>query len=66
LLFDAAESNLGRQIKTAAERVVMPTTQVNGLAVASTSGSAATVPIEPSWYINRELSWLDFNERVLE
>src|SRR5438105_10867707 len=45
----------------------MSTLQLNGqVAIAP----AATVPmgaaVEPSCFINRELSWLDFNERVLE
>jgi polyphosphate kinase len=28
--------------------------------------TAATIPPDPSLFINRELSWLEFNERVLE
>jgi len=45
----------------------MPTTQVNGQAVtAAAAGAPAAAVLEPSWFINRELSWLDFNERVLE
>jgi polyphosphate kinase len=44
----------------------MPTIQVNGQVVTAAAGSPAAAVLEPSWFINRELSWLDFNERVLE
>ena len=45
----------------------MPTTQVNGQIVTATAaGTPAPAVLDPSWFINRELSWLDFNERVLE
>src|SRR2546423_14738125 len=46
----------------------MSTAQLNGpvIAPAPTIPTAAAAAVEPSWYINRELSWLDFNERVLE
>jgi polyphosphate kinase len=37
---------------------------LNGVAVAPTAAPAN--PLDPSLFINRELSWLDFNERVLE
>ena len=33
--------------------------------VVSQSGAAASPPIDPSIFINRELSWLEFNARVL-
>ncbi len=43
----------------------MATTPRNGQTTAAES--PATPPVlDPSWFINRELSWLDFNERVLE
>ncbi len=44
-------------------------TQVNGQVVTASpaaAGQPAAAPLDPAWFINRELSWLDFNERVLE
>ena len=40
-------------------------TQRSG-AVATPAAPPAPAALDPSWFINRELSWLDFNERVLE
>src|SRR3954447_8893518 len=39
---------------------------VNGLANVPIAPSGASATPDPSLFINRELSWLDFNERVLE
>src|SRR6478736_7045201 len=39
-------------------------TSLNGVVTAASQAPEA--PPDPSHYINRELSWLDFNERVLE
>src|SRR5580704_19713963 len=46
--------------------MVMSTTQLNGQAAVSAVGPPALPVLDPGWFINRELSWLDFNERVLE
>ena len=43
----------------------MAPNQQNGPPVAAVVPTAAA-PLDPSLFINRELSWLDFNERVLE
>ena len=59
-------SAVGRKI--AAKRMVMSTTQlnVNGQVAVPAVAPSAVPLVDPSWFINRELSWLDFNERVLE
>jgi polyphosphate kinase len=44
----------------------MSSTQGNGQILTPVTASAAPASVEPNWFINRELSWLDFNERVLE
>src|ERR1700761_944408 len=39
----------------------------NGIATTRAGGNGrAPIPPDPSLFINRELSWLEFNERVLE
>src|SRR3954463_9774339 len=42
----------------------MPDPQKNGVALLPPL--ASPTPADPGLFLNRELSWLDFNERVLE
>ncbi len=47
--------------------IIMSTEQLNGPATLVAPSNVPPVPApDPGWFINRELSWLDFNERVLE
>jgi len=46
--------------------MLMPTTLLNGPVLIAGTAAAEGALLEPAWFINRELSWLDFNERVLE
>ena len=48
------------------ERTAMSINQYNGQPVNRTETAPLGTALDPSWFINRELSWLDFNERVLE
>ena len=63
LLLPTRAYQLGGRPETAAGRFLMSS---NNGPPAVTPTPPASAPLDPTLFINRELSWLDFNDRVLE